>query len=90
MSFQYIGNLFLEVIELKRRKESERPQMESHHRWNRLLKEQRRVYQRSVASETDNEIDLVRQVIPAVPTIDGKRQLIQMRQVTNFKETEPT
>lgn len=70
MTFQNIRDLLLKVIELKRGQKSQRTQVECHDRWHRLLEQERSVEQRPVASKTDDEIDLVRQV---VSTISGKQ-----------------
>lgn len=66
MALEHVRDLLLEVVKLKRRQEAKRTQMERHHRWDGLLEQKGGVQQRAITAQTDNEIDLVRQVVPTI------------------------
>ena len=67
LTFQDFGDLVLEVLELEGREEAERAQVEGHDGRHGALEQQAGVQQRAVAAQADDEVDLVRQLVLAVP-----------------------
>lgn len=65
-TFQDLGDLVLEVLELEGGEEAERAQVEGHDRRHGALEQQAGVQQRAVPAQADDEVDLVRQLVLAI------------------------
>lgn len=66
MTLQDIGHLFLEVVALEGRKKPKGAQIEGHHRWDRLLEQLGGVQQSAIASQADDKVNPIGQVIAAI------------------------
>lgn len=66
MTFEHIRHLILKVVKLEWCQEAQRAQMKGHDRWHGLLEEQRCVEQCAVATEADDEVDAIGEIVAAV------------------------
>lgn len=69
VTFEHIRHLLLKVVKLEWCQEAQRAQMERHDGRHGLLKQERGIEKSSVASEADDEINAIGQVIAAVSKI---------------------
>ncbi len=63
ITFEDLGNLLFKVFKLEGSQEPEGSKMEGHHWRDGLLEERGGVKKGPVSAETDDEVDLVRQVV---------------------------
>jgi len=66
MTLQDTRHLLLEIVALEGREETEGAQIEGHHRWHRLLKQLGGIQQSPIASQADDEVNPIGQVIAAI------------------------
>lgn len=66
VAFQHVRHLLLKVVELEWSQEAQRAQVERHDGRHRLLEQQRGVQQRPIATQADDEVDAIGEVVAAV------------------------
>jgi hypothetical protein len=66
VAFQNVVHLLLEIVELERRQEAQRAQVEGHHGRHRLLEQVTGVQEGAVTAQADDEVYLVGEVVLAV------------------------